>query len=152
MDAAGAVELSPGQSLARVRSSTWGRVAISIRTIAMVVPVPIRTVDHRLVFATAWGSAFDRAVQEQAISIQAEGLESTPGADDLLWSVVVSGICRPFTDPAPAAPPLELAGDGFRYHALPFSIVQGWRAPLPPLTPPPRTEPPALFEGAGRDR
>lgn len=126
MDAAGAVDLSPAQCLVRVRSSTWGRVAISIRTIAMVIPVPIRTVDDRVVFSTARGSVFDRAVQEQAISIQAEGLESAGGIDDLLWSVVVSGICRQAPAPGP---------DGehgrVRYNALPFSMVQGWRSPLP---------------------
>jgi hypothetical protein len=140
MDAAGAVDLSPAQCLVRVRSSTWGRVAISIRTIAMVIPVPIRTVDDQVVFATARGSVFDRAVREQAISIQAEGLESADGdvdgdGADLLWSVVVSGICRAAPDPG-----TDDEQGRLRYNALAFSMVQGWRSPLLGSAGPPPTD------------
>jgi hypothetical protein len=161
MDTAGAVELSPAQCLIRLRSSTWGRVAISMKTIAMVIPVPILALDDRMVFATVWGSTFDRAVQEQAISIQAEGLESAPGTGDLLWSVVVSGICVPDTDPGLLSPRADTGEqERARFNSVPFSLMQGWRAPLLPqllpqlLSPlaPPRPEPATTFGPAGQGR
>jgi len=117
-----------------------------MQTIAMVIPVPVRVVEDRVVFATARGSSFDRAVQGQPISVQVEGRE--PGLDgaELLWSVVVSGICLP-------DPPSDDAGAGGapepdRWNAVPFSLVQGWRAPLPAALP---AAVPAALLPAGRD-
>ena len=75
MDAVGAMELSAADCLSRLRSARWGRVALSMQTIAMVVPVPVRVVEDRVVFTTVCGSAFDRAVQGQPISVQVEGRE-----------------------------------------------------------------------------
>jgi nitroimidazol reductase NimA-like FMN-containing flavoprotein (pyridoxamine 5'-phosphate oxidase superfamily) len=137
MDAADATELSPAECLVRLRPATWGRVALSMRTIAMVVPMPVQVVDDRLLFVTAGGSTFDRAVQEQAISIQVEGREDVDDVGLTLWSVVVSGICLPGEDPseATAGRPIlideSVAPRRVRWNALPFSLVQGWRAPLP---------------------
>lgn len=135
MDAAGGMELSSLECLARLRSADWGRAATSIQTIAMVVPVPIRVLEDRVVFATGRGSIFDRAVHGQAVSVQAEGLDAGDGATASLWSVVVSGIC--VAEPGHDASLLRLAaiggwrGEGFRLNSVPFSRVQGWSAPLP---------------------
>lgn len=137
MDAVGTMELSPAQCLTRLRSTTWGRVAISMRAIAMVIPVPVFVVDDQVVFATTRGSTFDRAVQEQPVSIQADGEET--GLDDghLLWSVVVSGVCMPQerrpppVGPVPELTPAPEAADPVRWNAIPVSVIQGWRAPMP---------------------
>jgi len=111
-----------------------------MQTIAMVVPVPVRVVEDRVVFITSRGSRFDRAVQGQPISIQVEGRERTPVDGELLWSVVVSGICIP-DDQVPASagtassPALDEvmaeASERRRWNTVPFALVQGWRAPLP---------------------
>jgi len=134
MDAVGARELSPAECVIRLRAASWGRVALSMQTIAMVIPVPVRGVEDRIVFATARGSRFDRAVQGQPISIQVEGREPAPDDGELLWSVVVSGLCLPYGHDLPA--PSSDRGQGAapereRWNAVPFSLVQGWRAPLP---------------------
>jgi len=142
MDAVGTTELSPAECLTRLRSTTWGRVAISMRAIAMVVPVPVLVFDDRVVFATTRGSAFDRAVQEQPVSIQADGEEAGPDDDHLLWSVVVSGVSTsraprplragPVPEPAPEpAPPGAGVAAAVRWNAIPVSVIQGWRAPMP---------------------
>ena len=140
MDAVGTTELSPAECLTRLRSTTWGRVAISMRAIAMVVPVPVLVFDDRVVFATMRGSAFDRAVQEQPVSIQADGEEAGPDDDHLLWSVVVSGVSTsreprlPRAGPAPEPAPPSTSGAeaaAVRWNAIPVSVIQGWRAPMP---------------------
>lgn len=137
MDAVGAMELSPAECASLLRSACWGRVAISMQTIAMVIPVPVRVVEDRVVFATARGSRFDRAVQGQPISVQVEGREPALDDGELLWSVVVSGICAPDrNDDADGDAGGE--GDGepdaavHRVNAVPFSMLQGFRAPMPP--------------------
>jgi len=124
MDAVGAMELSAADCLSRLRSARWGRVALSMQTIAMVVPVPVRVVEDRVVFTTVCGSAFDRAVQGQPISVQVEGREPAGGDGELLWSVVVSGIC---------GPDVRAPGAAERSNAVPFSLVQGWCVRLPSL-------------------
>jgi hypothetical protein len=137
MDAVGTTQLSPAQCLTRLRSTTWGRVAISMRAIAMVIPVPVFVVDDRVFFATVRGSTFDRAVQEQPVSIQAEGEEAGPDDSHLLWSVVVSGVSTPRelrpprAGSAPELPPGPEAADAMRWNAIPVSVIQGWRAPMP---------------------
>jgi hypothetical protein len=91
-----------------------------------------------MLFSTIQGSTFDRAVQESAISIQVEGQEAD-GAQDLLWSVVVSGICEPDFDAESHAEFDAEFDAGFdahasarsRVNAVPFSLLQGWRAPMP---------------------
>jgi hypothetical protein len=99
-----------------------------MHTIALVVPVPVVVVEDRVVFATARGSTFDRAVHDQPISVQVEGREPGPDDGELLWSVVLSGVCVPGEPPAP---PVGKAEDALRWNAVPCSLVQGWRAPLP---------------------
>ena len=134
MDTVDARELSPAECASRLRSASWGRVALSMQTIAMVIPVPVRVVEDRVVFATVRGSTFDRAVQGQPISVQAEGREPGPDGVELLWSVVVSGICLP--DPSDGAGADGGPPGADRWNAVPFSLVQGWRAPVPPARPP----------------
>jgi len=139
------MELSPAECVNRLRSASWGRVALSMQTIAMVIPVPVGVLGDRVVFATTRGSTFDRAVQGQPISVQAEGREPGPDGRELLWSVVVSGICLPDEPallPAGLLPSSDLAGvragvvagapERDRWNAVPFSLVQGWSAPVPP--------------------
>jgi nitroimidazol reductase NimA-like FMN-containing flavoprotein (pyridoxamine 5'-phosphate oxidase superfamily) len=128
MDAVGVRDLSPAECLARLRSATWGRVAISMHTIALVVPVPVVVVEDRVVFATARGSTFDRAVHDQPISVQVEGREPGPEDGELLWSVVLSGVCVPGERPPV---PVGAVADDVRWNAVACSLVQGWRAPLP---------------------
>jgi hypothetical protein len=137
MDAVGAMELSPAQCLIRLRAATWGRVAISMQTIAMVIPLPVLVVDDCVVFATTPGSRFDRAVAGQPISVQVEGHETSledPG--EMVWSVVVTGVCdrdeprRP--RPGPVGEPVSASGAAaLRWNAVRCSMVQGWRAPVP---------------------
>jgi Pyridoxamine 5'-phosphate oxidase len=140
MDAVGTTQLSPAQCLTRLRSTTWGRVAISMRAIAMVVPVPLVVLDDRVVFATTRGSTFDRAVQEQPVSIQTDGEETGPGDGHLLWSVVVSGVRTPREPRPPRAgsasqpPTTPQAAQVLRWNAIPLSVIQGWQAPMPHRT------------------
>jgi hypothetical protein len=154
IDTAGAQELSPAQCLARLQSATWGRVATSIKTIAMVVPVPVVVLRDRIVFATDRGSSFDRAVQEQAISVQVEGAEPGAGSATMLWSIVVSGICVPELDSEAPLTQISAAGGSTggqpRLNCVPFSLMQGWRATLPPLTAPPHAGAQATPEGASQ--
>jgi hypothetical protein len=152
MDSAGAEELSPAQCWARLQSATWGRVATSIQTIAMVVPVPMTVLKDRIVFATDRGSSFDRAVQEQAISVQAEGAEPGEGCAMMFWSIVVSGICVPELDSEALLAQISAAGSAERprLNCVPFSLMQGWRAPLPSQSAPPGAGARTTSEGASQ--
>jgi hypothetical protein len=139
LDAEGAVDLSPVECLDRLGSVAWGRLAVSMQAIAVVVPVPIMVLQDRVVFATRRGSMLDRAVHGQPVSVQAEGIHDGvgDGGDGAcwLWSVVVSGVCaeEPVWNPAGWwwAQTSGVDGAISRVNAVPFRLVRGWSAPLP---------------------
>jgi|NGEPerStandDraft_6_1074524.scaffolds.fasta_scaffold194814_1 hypothetical protein len=107
-----------------------------MQTIAMVVPVPVMVLPDRIVFGTHRGSTFDRAVRDQAISVQTEGVEHGTDVADMFWSIVVSGVCGQELDPDVDLTQLAEAGGWsagrYRLNCVPFCVVQGWRAPLSP--------------------
>lgn len=122
MDFPDAVELDVDACLGHLRGARLGRVATSIRTIAIVLPVPIVVLRDRVVFPTHRGSPLDRAVSGWPVTVQAEGELPVPGGVSR-WTVLVSGITRDDEAPRDAA----VTGDGVRWNATPFTMVQGWQ-------------------------
>ena len=85
---AGAANLQPHDCWGLLRTTTVGRLAISVANHPDIFPINY-VVDHgTVVFRTAKGTKFDGAVLGASVAFETDGFDSDAGE---AWSVVVKG-------------------------------------------------------------
>jgi nitroimidazol reductase NimA-like FMN-containing flavoprotein (pyridoxamine 5'-phosphate oxidase superfamily) len=106
------VELSRAEALDLLAGVRMGRIVFTRRALPAIRPVNHVPTDGRIVILTHEGAAITAASGGHGVVVAYEADQIDPGAQ-LGWSVVVTGLARPTTDPGQLA----------RYRALPAPWV-----------------------------
>ena len=89
-DPAGPVELlGEDECWALLRSSSLGRLAVSVANEPNIYPVSFVAADHRLLFLTSPGTKLAELTVNSQVAFETDGVEA-----DEAWSVVVKGTAR----------------------------------------------------------
>ena len=122
--------LSRVECLGLIAHATFGRIAISSGALPMVLPINFRLVDERIVFRTGSGTKLDAATRNAVVAFEVDEIDAMSHAG---WSVVVTGMARPVTDPtdlarlAEANIPRWAASDTDHVIEVPITMVTGRR-------------------------
>ena len=95
-----AIELDRAQCLDLLRTTSVGRVVLSIQCIPVALAVSITMLDDELLIATDRRSRLKSDVDSQVVSIQADEFDPTTRT---AWSVLVTGTAEVETDPDESA-------------------------------------------------
>jgi nitroimidazol reductase NimA-like FMN-containing flavoprotein (pyridoxamine 5'-phosphate oxidase superfamily) len=97
LDRNGLEVLDEAACLALLRTTTIGRVAITVGALPTILPVNYRFVDGAILFRTGVGTKLAAATAGDVVAFEVDHIEPMSHAG---WSVVVLGIARRITDPA----------------------------------------------------
>ena len=95
LDRNGLVVLNRAQCLELLSRVTFGRVAVTIDALPVILPVNFRLVDERIVFHTGPGSKLDAATVGAVVAFEVDGVDPVSHSG---WSVIVTGVARELTD------------------------------------------------------
>jgi nitroimidazol reductase NimA-like FMN-containing flavoprotein (pyridoxamine 5'-phosphate oxidase superfamily) len=110
--------------------TAFGRVAITSGALPAVLPVNYKLVGDRVVFSTAPGAKLRAATAHTVIAFEVDHFDVLSHSG---WSVLVTGMASPVTDPDEEAAlwaagvPRWLAGDGAGLVALGTERISGRR-------------------------
>jgi nitroimidazol reductase NimA-like FMN-containing flavoprotein (pyridoxamine 5'-phosphate oxidase superfamily) len=107
---------------------TFGRIAVTIGALPVILPVNFRLVDERIVFRTSPGSKLVAATAGAVVAFEVDSIDPMSHAG---WSVIVTGVAGEVTDPrrlaaiADANVPRWERGSSERIVEIPISMVSG---------------------------
>lgn len=92
------VELDPAEALALLAGAGYGRVVFTQHAMPAIRPVNHLIDDNHIIIRTRLSAALSTAVRtpDPVVAYQADAIDA---ASHLGWSVVVTGLARPITDP-----------------------------------------------------
>jgi hypothetical protein len=128
LDRNGLIVLSRTECVRLLSQATFGRVAVSMGALPVILPVNYRLIDDRIVFRTSPGSKLDAATTGAVVSFEVDSVEPLSHAG---WSVIVTGIAAEVTTPAALAAiaehnvPCWAHGAGDRIVEVPLTLVSG---------------------------
>lgn len=128
VDRNGLLVLDAAESLRLLAPTTFGRIAVTIGALPVIIPVNFRLVDDRIVFRTNPGSKLDAATSGAVVCFEVDHVDPVSHAG---WSVIVTGIASEVTDPddlariAEANVPRWANGGGDRVVQIPISMISG---------------------------
>lgn len=128
IDRNGLIVLSREECLHLLRQVTFGRIAITIDALPVILPVNFRLVDECIVFTTNSGSKLDAATVGAVVSFEADGIDPLSHSG---WSVIVTGVANAVADPAKVAEfmaaniPRWASGEGECFITVPISLISG---------------------------
>ncbi|MFH8729824.1 pyridoxamine 5'-phosphate oxidase family protein [Streptomyces termitum] len=104
------VDLRPGEALALLASVPFGRIVFTEQALPTIRPVNHLVDGGDVIIRTGEGAALARRAREAGergvvVAYEADEIDA---ATRLGWSVVVTGYCRPVTDPEETARYTEL--------------------------------------------
>jgi nitroimidazol reductase NimA-like FMN-containing flavoprotein (pyridoxamine 5'-phosphate oxidase superfamily) len=124
-------ELSRSECLALVRSTSVGRVGLSVQALPVVLPVNFATDGENVIFRTGPGTKLDAAVVGTVVAFEVDGVDTE---HEVGWSVLIRGMAREVTDAEELdrarALPLRAWGQGEaadRYVRVAPELVSGRR-------------------------
>jgi hypothetical protein len=130
LDRNGLEILGRSECLALLGPATFGRVGISSAALPVVLPVNFRLIGDDVVFSTAPGAKLQAATDHAVIAFEVDHLDPVSHAG---WSVLVTGVARPVTDPGEHdrlmrfGVPRWLSGDDARLVVLGTEVISGRR-------------------------
>ena len=130
VDEDGVGTLSRAECLGLISHATFGRIGISSGALPMVLPVNFRLVGERIVFRTGVGTKLDAATRNAVVAFEVDEIDPMSHAG---WSVVVTGVASPVTDPTDLALlteaniPRWAASDTDQVIEVPVTMVTGRR-------------------------
>lgn len=128
VDRNGLLVLDRAECLRLLGQMTFGRIAVTIGALPVILPVNFRLVDDRIVFRTNPGSKLDAATAGSVVSFEVDSIDPVSHTG---WSVVVTGVAAEITDPAELAHvadanvPRWAHGGGDRVVEVPITMVSG---------------------------
>ena len=96
LDRNGLEILDRDECLRLLATALIGRVGISSGALPVIFPVNFRVVDETILFKTSRGTKLDAATHGAVVAFEADTLDPF---DHTGWSVLVTGVARPVTDP-----------------------------------------------------
>ena len=100
LDRNGLAVLDRATCLRLLASETFGRVAVTMGALPVVIPVNYRVVDDRVVFRTTEGTKLAAATERAVVAFEVDRIDPL---DHTGWSVLVTGTAEVVTDPAELA-------------------------------------------------
>lgn len=128
VDRNGLIVLERDECFDLLGQATFGRIAITIDALPMILPVNFRLVNERVVFRTSPGSKLDAASVGQVVSFEVDGVDAFSHAG---WSVVATGVAQVVRDEAllselaAAKIPHWAPSHDEHYVAIPIAIISG---------------------------
>lgn len=128
LDRNGLIVLPRDECVRLLAQATFGRVAVSMGALPVILPVNYRLVGERVVFRTSPGSKLDAATTGAVVSFEVDSIEPLSHAG---WSVIVTGVASEITNPTDLAEVLAANvphwahGSGDRVVEVPLSMVSG---------------------------
>ncbi len=102
LDAAGLEILDRATCIELLARSRTGRIAISVKALPSIVPVPFVVIGDEIRLRTRKGTSLEAATVDAVVAFEADGIEAGSGR---WWSVHVTGVARHENgDAGPAAP------------------------------------------------
>ena len=123
-------------------TSTFGRIGVTYAALPVILPINYRYVDGRIIFRTAAGAKLEAAACGSVVAFEVDDMDPLTHSG---WSVVVTGVASPVTDPdeldrlEAAAVPRWAPSGADRFVELPLQMVSGRR--LEPRARPSRVGP-----------
>jgi hypothetical protein len=119
----GSGELTRHDCLVKLASGRFGRIAVSLQSLPTILPVAYAMDDDEIVVTTTARPPVLSAVYNNVVTFQVDDAEGRSGDR---WSVMVTGIARPFLPFVPAkadwsSPPVALRA------RIPVTLMQGIR-------------------------
>lgn len=96
VDRNGLEVLSREQCLELVATATIGRVGISSGALPTVLPVNFLLDGERILIRSGKGTKLDAAMQDAVVAFEVDDFDPIYHSG---WSVVITGVARPVTDP-----------------------------------------------------
>ena len=128
LDRNGLIVLTRAECIRLLGQATFGRVAVTMGALPVILPVNYRLVGDRIVFRTSPGSKLDAATTGAVVSFEVDSIEPLSHAG---WSVIVTGVAAEVTNEADLASvaaanvPHWAHGTGDRIVQVPLTLVSG---------------------------
>src|SRR5690348_15001388 len=100
LDRNGLEVLDRDECLRLLTTATLGRIGISSGALPVILPVNFRLVGDAIVFRTAPGTKLDAATRGAVVAFEVDDMDPIEHTG---WSVMVTGVARPVTEPAALA-------------------------------------------------
>jgi uncharacterized protein len=97
LDRNGLEVLDRDECLRLLATASLGRIGITSGALPVILPVNFRLVGESIVFRTASGTKLDAATRGAVVAFEVDAMDPIEHTG---WSVMVTGIARPVTDPA----------------------------------------------------